>query len=71
MGGVGIGTGHVGELRWGPATTACERRSRVAAGQRGNAGQGRRAGGPVWWRVGHARRVWADSEKEMEWAKPG
>jgi hypothetical protein len=42
---VGIGTGRVGELRWGPATTACERRSRVAAGQRGSAGQGRRTGG--------------------------
>jgi hypothetical protein len=32
---VGAGTGPVEELRWGPVTTARERWSRVATGQRG------------------------------------
>jgi hypothetical protein len=36
MGGeVGAGTGRMGELRQGPTTTARERRSQVAIGQRG------------------------------------
>jgi hypothetical protein len=35
----------VGELRWGPVTTARKRRSRVAAGQRDSVGQGRHVGG--------------------------